>query len=232
MQSSLKTVMPGPLRSDGPCLPSCGERTGPVGGRYLQNAAAVNKATKFSARIDQNNQSCPFRLSRSDDLNNLDPTDLKILLELIRDPRIQIGELSESLGIARNTAQSRVRRMLRSGVLHDGGREIDLEAVGYDVVAFVTIEVNHRELDAVVGALRLIAQVLEVHEISGRGDVWCRVVATDTHNLQAALRSILRVKGVIRTETVLALHTHIPYRTEPLISRLAQAAAAAPGRAK
>ena len=108
-------------------------------------------------------------MNRSDDLNSLDPTDLKILLELIRDPRIQIGDLSEKLGIARNTAQSRVRRMQRSGLLHDGGREIDLEAVGYDVVAFVTIEVNHRELDGVVGALRLIAQVLEVHEISGRG---------------------------------------------------------------
>jgi DNA-binding Lrp family transcriptional regulator len=102
--------------------------------------------------------------------------------------------------------------------------------VGYDVVAFVTIEVNHRELDGVVGALRLIAQVLEVHEISGRGDVWCRVVATDTHNLQAALRSILRIKGVIRTETVLALHTHIQYRTEPLISRLSQGSSLAPGR--
>jgi DNA-binding Lrp family transcriptional regulator len=163
-------------------------------------------------------------MNRSDDLNTLDPTDLKILLELVRDPRIQIGELSDRLGIARNTAQSRVRRMLRSGILHDGGREIDLESVGYDVVAFVTIEVTHRELDGVVGALRLIPQVLEVHEISGRGDVWCRVVATDTHNLQAALRSILRIKGVIRTETVLALHTHIQYRTEPLISRLVQGA--------
>ncbi|MCU1565465.1 MAG: Lrp/AsnC family transcriptional regulator, partial [Pseudarthrobacter sp.] len=49
-------------------------------------------------------------------MDNLDPTDLKILLELIRDPRIQIGELSDSLGVARNTAQSRVRRLLRAGV--------------------------------------------------------------------------------------------------------------------
>jgi DNA-binding Lrp family transcriptional regulator len=177
---------------------------------------------KIHARIEQNSQSWLELMNRSDYLNSLDPTDLKILLELIRDPRVQIGELSDSLGIARNTAQSRIRRMLRSGLLHHGGREIDLEAVGYDVVAFVTIEVSHRELDGVVGALRLIPQVLEVHEISGRGDVWCRVVATDTHNLQAALRSILRIKGVIRTETVLAQHTHIPYRTEPLISRLVQ----------
>jgi hypothetical protein len=40
------------------------------------------------------------------------------------------------------------------------------------------------------------------------------------------LRQVLRIKGVIRTETVLALHTHIPYRTEPLISGLAKAAGA------
>jgi DNA-binding Lrp family transcriptional regulator len=164
-------------------------------------------------------------MMESDHLNNLNPTDLKILLALIRDPRIQIGELSDSVGVARNTAQSRVRRLVRAGVLRTGGREVDLEAVGYDVVAFVTIEVSHRELDGVVAALRLIPQVLEVHEISGRGDVWCRVVATDTHNLQASLRQVLRIKGVIRTETVLALHTHIPYRTEPLISGLAKATA-------
>ncbi len=164
-------------------------------------------------------------------MNNLDSTDLRILLELVRDPRIQIGDLATALGIARNTAQTRVRRLLRSGILHSGGREIDLTAVGYDVVAFVTIEVTHRELDGVVGALRLIPQVLEVHEISGRGDVWCRVVATDTHNLQSALRSVLRIKGVIRTETVLALHTHIPYRTEPLISRLVQPGSSVAGPA-
>ncbi|MCA4132409.1 Lrp/AsnC family transcriptional regulator [Arthrobacter sp. M4] len=154
-------------------------------------------------------------------MDKLDHTDLQILLELIRDPRVQIGELSEALGIARNTAQSRLKRILRAGILHEGGREINLEKIGYDVLAFVTIEVTHRELDAVIGALRLIPQVLEVHEISGRGDLMCRVVATDTHNLQTALRSILRTRGVIRTETVLALHTHIGYRAEPLLGRLA-----------
>jgi DNA-binding Lrp family transcriptional regulator len=153
-------------------------------------------------------------------VSKLDALDLRLLLELVRDPRAQISELSESLGIARNTAQSRIRRLLRTGTLRTSGRELDLEALGYDVVAFVTIEVSHRELDGVIAALRRLSQVLEVHEISGRGDVWCRVAATDTHHLQSGLRSILRIKGVIRTETVLALHEHIPYRTEPLLQKL------------
>lgn len=155
-------------------------------------------------------------------MSKLDNLDLRLLLELVRDPRAQVSELSELLGVARNTAQSRIRRLLRAGTLRRNGRELDLEALGYDVVAFITIEVSHRELDAVIAGLRTLNQVLEVHEISGRGDVWCRVAATDTHNLQAALRSVLRIKGVIRTETVLALHEHIPYRTEPLLERLAQ----------
>ncbi|AUZ88861.1 Lrp/AsnC family transcriptional regulator [Arthrobacter agilis] len=158
-------------------------------------------------------------------VSKLDNLDLRLLLELVRDPRAQVSELSELLGVARNTAQSRIRRLLRAETLRRSGRELDLEALGYDVVAFVTIEVSHRELDAVIAGLRTIHQVLEVHEISGRGDVWCRVAATDTHNLQAALRSVLRIKGVIRTETVLALHEHIPYRTEPLLERLAQRSA-------
>lgn len=150
----------------------------------------------------------------------LDHTDIRLLRELVRDPRSQVSQLSESLGMARNTAQARMQRLFRSGILRRSGRELDLARLEYDVVAFVTIEVTHRELDGVISALRVLDQVLEVHEISGRGDVWCRVAATDTHHLQSALRSILRIKGVIRTETVLALHEHIPYRVEPLLDRL------------
>ncbi|MDQ0735659.1 Lrp/AsnC family transcriptional regulator [Arthrobacter agilis] len=155
-------------------------------------------------------------------MSKLDRLDLRLLLELVRDPRAQVSELGELLGVARNTAQTRIRRLLRAGILRTSGRELDLEALGYDVVAFITIEVAHRELDGVIAGLRTLNQVLEVHEISGRGDVWCRVAATDTHHLQAALRSVLKIKGVIRTETVLALHEHIPYRVEPLLERLAQ----------
>lgn len=150
----------------------------------------------------------------------LDRTDIRLLRELVRDPRSQVSQLSETLGMARNTAQARMQRLFRSGILRRSGRELDLARLEYDVVAFVTIEVTHRELDGVISALRTLEQVLEVHEISGRGDVWCRVTARDTHQLQSALRSILRIKGVIRTETVLALHEHIPYRVEPLLDRL------------
>ena len=149
-----------------------------------------------------------------------DDLEIRLLLELLARPRAQIGDLAESLGVARNTVQSRLRRLDRAGVLRDGGRDVDLAALGFDVLAFITIEVAHRELDAVIAALRRQEQVLEVHEISGRGDIWCRVAARDTHNLQLVLRAILRMRGVIRTVTSLALSDHIPYRAQPLLQLL------------
>lgn len=149
-----------------------------------------------------------------------DSLELRLVVALLEEPRAQIGDLAASLGVARNTVQSRLKRLDRAGVLRAGGREVDLAALGYDVLAFITIEVSHRELDAVIAALRQQEQVLEVHEISGRGDIWCRVVALDTHHLQSVLRSILRMRGVIRTETSLALSEHIPYRAEPLLRHL------------
>ncbi|MEE1620443.1 Lrp/AsnC family transcriptional regulator [Zafaria sp. Z1313] len=153
-------------------------------------------------------------------MSTWDDLELRLLLALLAEPRAQIGELAAALGVARNTVQSRLRRLERAGVLRDGGRDVDLAVLGFDVLAFITIEVAHRELDGVVASLRGIEQVLEVHEISGRGDIWCRVAARDTHHLQTVLRQILRLRGVIRTETSLALSEHIPYRARPLLRQL------------
>jgi len=163
-----------------------------------------------------------FESTGSEHIVRLDDVDLKVLLSLIKDPRIQISELADEVGIARNTAQSRLRRLQRSEILRDGGRDIDLGKLGYDVLAFVTLEVNHRDLDTVITALRQIPNVLEIHETSGRGDVWVRLIATDTHQLQSALRQILRIKGVTRSETTFALHTHLAYRSSPLLEHYSE----------
>lgn len=155
-------------------------------------------------------------------VNTLDEIEVGILLHLLEDPRTQIGDIADALAVARNTVSSRLRRLESLNVLRSGGREVDLSTVGFDVLGFITLEVAHRDLDPVLTALRSLDRVLEVHEISGRGDVWCRVVAQDTKDLHRTLRSILRIRGVLRTETSLALKEHIPHRIQPLLRGLIQ----------
>jgi hypothetical protein len=59
--------------------------------------------------------------------------------------------------------------------------------------------------------------VLEVHTITGAGDMLCRVVARTNADLQRVLDAILSTEGVIRCSTVISLATQVSYRILPLV---------------
>jgi hypothetical protein len=59
--------------------------------------------------------------------------------------------------------------------------------------------------------------VLEVHTITGPGDMLCRVVARTNADLQRVIDAIVAVAGVVRASTVIALAAPVPYRVLPLV---------------
>ena len=65
--------------------------------------------------------------------------------------------------------------------------------------------------------LRGIPQVLEVHTITGRGDMLCRVVARSNDDLQHVLDTVTQFAEIVRTSTVIALSNPVPYRVLPLV---------------
>ena len=62
-----------------------------------------------------------------------------------------------------------------------------------------------------------IPEVLEVHTITGAGDMLCRVVARSNADLQRVLDSIVSAEGVVRSSTLISLATQVPYRILPLV---------------
>ena len=71
-----------------------------------------------------------------------------------------------------------------------------------------------------------IAEVLEVHTITGAGDLFARVVACSNADLQRVIDRVLAHPAITRSSTVIALATQVGYRTLPL-ARAATATAAA-----
>ena len=65
--------------------------------------------------------------------------------------------------------------------------------------------------------LAAIPEVLEVHTITGAGDLLCRVVARSNADLQRVIDRLVAQEGVGRTSTVIALATQVPHRTMPLL---------------
>jgi DNA-binding Lrp family transcriptional regulator len=126
-------------------------------------------------------------------------------------------ELARQLGVARGTVQARLDRLLERGVISGFGPEIDLDGLGYGVLAFTTLEIAQGRLHDVVEHLRDIPEVLEAHATSGTGDLHCRVVARTNFHLQEVINRILEVQGIDRSTTVIALSDQIRYRVLPLV---------------
>ena len=92
----------------------------------------------------------------------------------------------------------------------------------------MTLELRQvRGHDPVTDQLAAIPEVLEVHTITGAGDLLARVVARGNADLQRVIDRLVAIEGVERTSTTIALASPVPYRTLPLVNASAIPAAAA-----
>jgi len=147
----------------------------------------------------------------------IDELDGRLIRTLADAPRAGVMELARQLRVARGTAQARLDKLQRRGVITGFGPDIDVRGLGYDVLAFTTLEIKQGRLQDVVEHLRDIPEVLEAHATTGQGDLHCRVVARSNDHVQDVINRILEVQGIDRATTVIALSEQIPYRVMPLV---------------
>jgi DNA-binding Lrp family transcriptional regulator len=150
----------------------------------------------------------------------IDPLDARLILEMASAPRAGVMELARRLGVARGTAQARLDKLQVRGVVTGFGPDLDLRALGYDVLAFVMLEIAQGRLADVTEHLAGIPEVLEAHATTGPGDLHCRVVARNNEHLQDVINAILGVNGIMRTTTQIALTEQLGHRVLPLVTQL------------
>jgi DNA-binding Lrp family transcriptional regulator len=150
----------------------------------------------------------------------IDELDARLLVAISRAPRAGVMELARQLQVARGTVQARLDKLQSRGVVTGFDPDLHLGTLGYDVTAFVQIEIAQGRLDDVIDHLRKIPEVTEVHSITGPGDLHCRLVARTNEHLQAVLNAVLDVSGIIHTSTQIALTEQIRMRTLPIVEQL------------
>jgi DNA-binding Lrp family transcriptional regulator len=148
----------------------------------------------------------------------VDDLDATLIRLFANEPRVGVLEASRRLGVARGTVQARLNRLTDEGVIAGWGPELDPEALGYPVTAFLTLEIKQGAgHETVARHLATIPEVLEAFTITGAGDMWCRVVARSNNDLQRVIDAVLADTGIVRSSTVIALATQVPYRVLPLL---------------
>ena len=139
----------------------------------------------------------------------MDALDRRIVTALDSTTRPNVLELSRRLGVARNTVQARLDHLQRDGVIRGYEPVVDLPALGYQVLAFSTLEIAQGNEGRVVAGLATIPEILEVHKTTGAGDFLVRIVARTNEHLNHVLEQVLALRGITRTTSSLALTSHI-----------------------
>ena len=146
-------------------------------------------------------------------MSSIDALDVRLIELLTTEPRIGVLEASRRLQVARGTVQARLDRLVASRVIRSFAPTLDPAALGYAVTAFVNLEIRQGARSRVTDHLGAIPEVLEVHTITGQGDLMCRLVARDNDDLQRVIDVLVADDDVLRTATVVALACVIAHRT-------------------
>jgi DNA-binding Lrp family transcriptional regulator len=135
----------------------------------------------------------------------LDELDRALIAGLRKNPHATLTDLARSVSCARGTAITRLRRLEERGVIVGYGPDIVAAAAGYGVLAFTTLAIAQGAHMRVVAQLRAIPEVLEIHTVTGGGDLLCRIAARSNDHLHDVLQRIVAVPEVVRTDSQLAL---------------------------
>lgn len=153
----------------------------------------------------------------------IDDLDARLIALFTEQPHVGVLGASRTLGVARGTVQARLDRLEERGVITSYSPHVSSEALGYPVTAFCTLEIRQRQGHApVVAHLSAIPEVLEIHSITGVGDLIVRIVARDNADLGRVIDEIIDDTHVLRANTAICLVTHLDHRTGPLVEAAAR----------
>jgi Lrp/AsnC family leucine-responsive transcriptional regulator len=137
----------------------------------------------------------------------LDTISLEILNILQKKARIPNVDVSRQVGLAPSAVLERIRKMEKQGIID--GYEVRLNPDRFNCaqVAFVHVRADTMKSESVGNQLASIAEVQEVHFVSGSDCFLVKVRCSDTASLGVLLREkISAIEGVTgtRSETVLS----------------------------
>lgn len=140
---------------------------------------------------------------------DIDDTDRQLLALLSANARMPVAKLAATLGLARTTAQARLDRLERSGVIAGYTLKLSDEVQRGLIRATVLMQITPSAQNNVLMQLRALPQVDKVHITSGRFDMACHLRSNAMSELDQTLDTFAEIEGVNAIETLIHLSTRI-----------------------
>ncbi|MDQ3868131.1 MAG: Lrp/AsnC family transcriptional regulator [Thermoproteota archaeon] len=139
-------------------------------------------------------------------MGRIDDLDLKILTELSKDAGISVPRLSKKINVNASVVYSRIKRLLKRGLIKKFTIVINDEALGFTVRSLTGINMDSKLRDNVLNELFKIPEVREVAEVTGRFDILVTMTARSLDEIhQLISEKVGHVEGVQKTETFIEM---------------------------
>ncbi len=148
----------------------------------------------------------------------LDQTGRQLLEELQANARLSAAELGRRIGLSPTATAERMRQMEESGILHGYTVEIDREALGLEVMAFIRMSCRGQQYYRLITYVQTLEEVRECHHLTGGDDLLLKVTTTSMDNLEALIEALLPYGTTV---TSLVLSSPVERRRFNISGRLA-----------
>jgi DNA-binding Lrp family transcriptional regulator len=138
---------------------------------------------------------------------NIDPTDRKILEELIHDCRKSYRAVAKRAGMSVGTVLARIRKMEKMGIIRGYAAFLDHEKLGYQLTVIAEITVSKGKLLQMEEAISKLPGTCAVYDVTGLTDALVVAKFHSREELSKFTKSLLAMPFVDRTNTHVVLTT-------------------------
>jgi Lrp/AsnC family leucine-responsive transcriptional regulator len=147
----------------------------------------------------------------------LDSYGRRLLSELQSNARLSLAELGRRIGLSPTATAERLKQMEEIGILRGYTIEIEREALGLEVLAFIRMSCNGQNYYRLLDYVRTLEEVRECHHLTGGDDLLLKVTTTNMANLEALIEALLPYGNPV---TSLVLSSPVEKRSYDVLGKL------------
>ena len=138
----------------------------------------------------------------------IDSIDEQLVRLLAQDARQNSEALAKQLKLSAATVRRRLRKLIRSGLLHIIG-VIDPTEFGFSIAAMIALDVDHNNIEQVVETLAAHSEIGWISTTTGRFDIIALARFHSTDSLSDfSMKVLAHIEGLKDSETFICLNVN------------------------
>ena len=142
-----------------------------------------------------------------------DETDRQIISLLMKNARMPVKEIAKELYLTSPTVSARIKKLKENGIITGFHTSVDLSSFGYNIKAFVNLEVDPKDKQEFYDFIEKIPNVIECNCVTGDYSMIIEVAFKRTEELDHLI-NVLQKYG--HTKTLIVFSTSVEHRDVPV----------------